>query len=257
MTSQLQQFKQLHYNESPLLLGNVWNVQSAFVFQNLGFKAIGTSSSAIAKSLGYEDGENISFENYLFIIDRITNSVDLPLSVDLEAGYGKTEEAIVSNIARLNELGVAGINIEDSVVVNNQRSILNANDFAEKLYNITTELKSRNIELFINVRCDAFLLNLPDTLNEAMKRIGLYETTGIDGIFLPCITNETDIRKVTENTKLPLNVMCMPDLPGFDRLQDLGVKRISMGNFVNGHIYKRMEAGIKEIVANKSFSSLF
>jgi 2-methylisocitrate lyase-like PEP mutase family enzyme len=90
-----------------------------------------------------------------------------------------------------------------------------------------------------------------------MKRIKLYETAGIDGIFLPCITNETDIRKVTENTKLPLNVMCMPDLPGFDRLQDLGVKRISMGNFVNGHIYKQMETGIKEIVASESFSSLF
>jgi 2-methylisocitrate lyase-like PEP mutase family enzyme len=245
MTSQLQQFRKLHYNESPLLLGNVWNVQSAFVFQNLGFEAIGTSSSAIAKSLGYEDGENISFEDYLFIIDRIIKSVNLPLSVDLEAGYGKTEEAIVSNIARLIKLGVAGINIEDSIVVNNKRSIQKANDFANKLYNITTELNNRNMELFINVRCDAFLLNLPDTWNEAIKRIRLYENAGIDGIFLPCITNETDIKKVVENTKLPLNVMCMPDLPDFKRLQELGVKRISMGNFVNGHIYKQMEAGIK------------
>jgi 2-methylisocitrate lyase-like PEP mutase family enzyme len=257
MTSQLQQFRKLHYNESPLLLGNVWNVQSAFVFQNLGFEAIGTSSSAIAKSLGYEDGENISFEDYLFIIDRIIKSVNLPLSVDLEAGYGKTEEAIVSNITRLIKLGVAGINIEDSMVVNNKRSIQKANDFANKLYNITTELNNRNIELFINVRCDAFLLNLPDTLNEAIKRIRLYENAGIDGIFLPCITNETDIKKVVENTKLPLNVMCMPDLPDFKRLQELGVKRISMGNFVNGHIYKQMESGIKEIVSDKSFSSLF
>jgi 2-methylisocitrate lyase-like PEP mutase family enzyme len=101
------------------------------------------------------------------------------------------------------------------------------------------------MELFINVRCDAFLLNLPDTWNEAIKRIRLYENAGIDGIFLPCITNETDIKKVVEITKLPLNVMCMPDLPDFKRLQELGVKRISMGNFVNGHIYKQMEAGIK------------
>jgi 2-methylisocitrate lyase-like PEP mutase family enzyme len=257
MISQFQKFKNLHNQNEPFILSNVWNAQSAKISENLGFKSIGTSSAAIAHSLGYEDGENMPFDEYLFIIQRIKKSVTIPVSVDLEAGYGTDEEIIISNISKLAKLGVVGINIEDSIFKNGTRTLENEIVFSEKLNVISNYIKTKNIEMFINVRTDTFLLNCDNVMIETLKRIKLYEQSNIDGIFLPCITNENDIKKIAKNTSLPINVMCMPELPNFDVLKDAGVKRISMGNFVNDFIYKNMTQISEKIIKEKSFNCLF
>lgn len=116
MANTIATFKQLHHQSAPLLIGNVWNAQSARVFEKLGYKAIGTSSAAVAESLGYADGQAMSFEEYTFVITRIVKSSALPLSVDLESGYGNDASEIVKNIRVLQSLGVAGVNIEDSAI---------------------------------------------------------------------------------------------------------------------------------------------
>ncbi len=175
MISQFEKFVELHKSKDPLLLGNVWNVQSAKVFEKLKFKAIGTSSAAIASSLGYKDGEEISFEEYFYIVKRISEFTNLPLSVDIESGYGNEVGTVVSNIKRLAETGVAGINIEDSVVRNSVRSILPADVFAEKLKQICKKLEQEKVKIFVNVRTDTYLLNVEDKLNETKKRNHLYE----------------------------------------------------------------------------------
>ncbi|MBJ2123806.1 isocitrate lyase/phosphoenolpyruvate mutase family protein [Flavobacterium sp. IB48] len=257
MTTRFEEFKKLHYNEIPLLLGNVWNVQSALQYEKLGFKALGTSSAAIASDLGYEDGENMPFEDYFFMIRRIKSAVKIPLSIDLEAGYGDTVEEIVANILRLHEIGIVGINIEDSVVINSKREITETESFAAKLKSIAENLKKKNIEMFINVRSDVFLLDLPNKIEESKYRLKQYEMAGVDGIFLPCITNENDIKEIAETTKLPLNVMCMPNLPNFEKLTLLGVKRISMGNFANAFLNKQLEKVTLQLLERNSFSPIF
>jgi len=100
MTTYLE-FKKLHNQTQPLIIGNVWNVQSAKVYEKLNFQAIGTSSAAIAHSLGYEDGEQMPFSDLLFIVERISKSVTLPLSVDIEFGYGNTATEIANNIRKI------------------------------------------------------------------------------------------------------------------------------------------------------------
>lgn len=257
MISQFQKFKDLHFQNEPFLLSNVWNAQSAKISEKLGFKSVGTSSAAIAHSLGYEDGENMAFSDYFFIIENIKKSIVIPLSVDLESGYGNDEKSIISNISKLANLGVVGINIEDSVVKGNIRSLENEIVFSEKLNVISNYIKKNNIEMFINVRTDTFLLNCENVMSETLKRIELYEKFNIDGIFLPCITNQNEIKEIVQNTKLPINVMCMPELPNFDILKSIGVKRISMGNFINDYIYKNMAQISEKIVNEKSFNSLF
>jgi 2-methylisocitrate lyase-like PEP mutase family enzyme len=257
MTTKFQEFKDLHYTETPLLLGNVWNVQSAKVLEKLGYKALGTSSYAVAETLGYKDGENISFKEYLFVVERIAKSTDLPLSVDLEFGFGETAKTVVANIVKLYDLGVVGINIEDSVVHNAERTLINAAVFTKKLAYITNTLAAKNIELFINVRCDAFLLNVPNKLEEAITRVKHYETTPIHGIFLPCIIDPNDIKEVVVNIKSPLNVLGLPNFPNSKTLQQAGVKRISIGNFVNDFIYKQMENVCLQVAAKGDFSPLF
>jgi 2-methylisocitrate lyase-like PEP mutase family enzyme len=257
MRREVKLFNELHRQEEPLLLGNVWNVQSAKIFEKMNFKAIGTSSAAVAETLGYKDGEYMPFGEYFFIVKRIKESTSIPLTVDLEAGYGKTVEEILSNIKQLCELGVVGINIEDSIVRNSVREIVQAEDFAEKLFAITTQLKNEGIDVFINVRCDAFLLNLPDARAKAIGRIALYEKASIQGIFLPCITGVEDIKTTVNSTTLPVNVMCMPGLPDFDVLKSLNVKRISMGNFMNGSVYKELETLTQNVIKERNFSVLF
>ncbi|CAH0167876.1 isocitrate lyase/phosphoenolpyruvate mutase family protein [Chryseobacterium sp. Bi04] len=250
-------FKELHQGEEPLLLGNVWNVQSAGIYEKSGCKALATSSSAMALSLGYEDGEEMSFEEYFYIIKRIKESVSIPLSVDLESGYGNTEEIIVSNIIRLLEIGIAGINLEDTYVVDGRRQLLNREVFAEKLKNIFSTLKDRRSDVFINIRTDPFLLGMENALEETLKRVKLFEELKADGVFVPCISNENDIKAVVSATQLPVNVMAVPGLPDFSVLKKLGVKRITSGAFLNRYVYQQLEIMSENIKNNKSFATLF
>jgi 2-methylisocitrate lyase-like PEP mutase family enzyme len=251
------QFVKLHQQDEPLLIANVWNAQSARLFEKLKFKALATSSAAVASTLGYSDGEQMSFDEYLFVVKRISAVSSVPLSVDLEGGYGAIADEVVSNIKALVEEGVVGINVEDSTMVSGTRKILDAGVFADKLAQISAGLTLAEIQCFINVRCDAFLLGLPDTRNEAIKRIQLYQKQGVHGIFLPCITDIEDIKAAAQSIELPLNVMCMPTLPDFDALRTAGVRRISMGNFVNAFGYSMIEKATKEMIEKKSFSPFF
>lgn len=257
MRIQIENFKKLHHLEKPLLIGNIWDVQSALIFQKLGYKAIGTSSAAIANSLGYEDGQNIPFNEYLFVVKRISESTTLPLTVDLEAGYGSDVKVIFENISKLSQLGVVGINLEDSIMVDGIRRIEDLTKFSFKLEQLVQMLNKSKIEIFINVRCDVFLLGLDNALVETIERVKVYESKSVNGIFLPGITNEKDIASIVESTSLPVNVMCMPDLPDFDKLRELGVKRISMGNFANAFLYQKLEEAATSFISNNNFSILF
>jgi 2-methylisocitrate lyase-like PEP mutase family enzyme len=249
-------FKELHHQTKPLMIGNVWNVQSAKVFEKLNFQAIGTSSAAIAHTLGYEDGEQMPFSDLLFMVERISKSVSLPLSVDIEFGYGNTATQIADNIIALRSIGVVGINIEDSFLDNGERKLKDSVQFSELLKEVKDILLQKGVSIFFNVRCDAFLVNIPNTIQVATERINKYEQSGADGIFLPCITKESDIATIVLQTKLPLNVMCMPELPNFDTLEKLGVKRISMGNFLNFYVYSALENVTAKILSDQSFNAL-
>lgn len=249
-------FNGLHAQSSPLLICNVWDIVSAKAAEDLGFAAIGTSSGAIATMLGYEDGEEISFQELEYIVKRIVQSVDLPLTVDLEAGYGQHPTEIAENIIRLAALGVVGVNIEDSIV-DGKRYLLDADSFNDKLRAVCNILKQQKRELFINVRTDTFLLNLANPVEETIKRAIKYQKAGANGLFVPCIEKVEDIRAVVKGTTLPLNVMCMPSLPDFELVQDLGVKRISMGNFVFNKTSNLLKEELNRILINRSFKSLF
>ena len=180
------EFKNLHNQDLPVFITNVWDVPSAKVAEELGCKAIGTSSSAIASLLGYNDGEEIEFSELEYFVKRIALHTNLPLSVDLESGYSRNPKEIVGHIKRLAALGVVGINIEDSVVEGN-RVLLDAIRFAEVLSDIKEHLEKENIDVFINVRTDTFILLQENVVEETKKRIQLYQNAGADGIFTPCI----------------------------------------------------------------------
>jgi len=249
-------FSQLHKNAAPLLLGNIWDVNSAKIFESKRYKAIGTSSQAVAKSLGYEDGEQMPFDLLVQLAKRVVEVVNIPFTVDMESGYNRSIAGIIENIEKLHDIGVVGINLEDTIA-DNPRQLQPVETFQKTLSSITEHISRNNLKIFLNVRTDGFLLNIPTALAETLTRIERYEKAGANGIFVPCITKVNDIKEVVNATSLPINVMCMPNLRGFDELQLLGVKRISMGPFVNAYVNKKVEEVADTILQNNNFSCLF
>lgn len=257
MSTSFQQFKQLHLGQRLFILPNVWNAKSAQLFEKENYPAVATSSAAVANGLGYQDGEEMPFEDYLLIIKRILAVVKVPLTVDLEMGYGTTDEAIYANVRTLARLGVAGINIEDSGISSTGRALKDASTFAQTIAYIKSKLAAEQLELFINVRCDTYILNVAGKQEETARRLPLYEAAGADGIFLPCISEAADITAAVGQTKLPINVMCIPGLPDFETLQTLGVKRVSMGPFLFNKVYENITTLSKAITNANQFAPLF
>lgn len=251
-----QTFKALHQQRELFVLANAWNPGSAKLFEQSGFKAIGTSSSALAESLGYADGENIPVSDVLFIAERIVKAVNVPVTIDLEGGYGKTAADVIKNISQLFDAGVVGINFEDSLVAG-KRGLLEVGEFARKIEFIKDHLSRNNMPFFINVRTDAFLLRLSNPLQTTLDRLPAYESAGADGIFVPCIVDKNDITAVVKGTSLPINVMSMPALPDFATLSSIGVKRVSMGDFAYSKVYRGITSVSKRILQEQSTAAFF
>lgn len=249
-------FKNLHQQASPLLIANVWDVASAQAAQKANYQAIATSSGAMATMLGYPDGEVMSFQELAYLIKRIRHVVDLSLSVDLEAGYSRNISQIVEHISQLHTLGVVGINLEDSLVEQGTRTLVEAEAFSKQLAEIHKALHVKNIDIFINVRTDTFLLQCKRPIQETIRRAKLYQQAGANGLFVPCIEKQNDIEQVLQHISLPLNVMCMPNLPDFKILKTLGVHRISMGNFAFNAMQHFLEKSFSTIQVQQSFKSI-
>lgn len=249
-------FKQLHHGNEPLLLANAWDARSAINFEESGFRAIGTSSAAIAAMLGYDDGEKMTFDELLFVVEKISDKVKLPISVDVEGGYSRSVSQICENIRRLAELRVIGVNIEDSIV-DDHRTLVNASSFAKIIEQIKSFCFDNKTDVFLNVRTDTYLLDVENRLEQTLERIEIYENAGADSIFIPCLTDLDEIKLFCRKTKLPINVLCLPDLPNFDALSEAGVKRISMGNFMFEFLSQQQSLIISKMRQENSCQSLF
>jgi len=249
-------FSELHHHRGkPLVLGNVWDPVSAKTLESVGYKALGTSSAALAGVFGFQDGESLPFTVLKEQVRLIKDSVSIPLSVDIEGGYSRNPEIVADHVEQLVDLGV-GINIEDSVVDGN-RSLLAKEKFVQIITTVKKRLQDRGKSIFLNARTDAYILGLDSSLEITLDRARAYEKAGADGLFVPCLIDKEEIQSVLENGSLPLNLLTIPGLPDFDALAEMGVRRISTGNFV----YEKMITGLRTIVEqlsnDQSAESLF
>ncbi|MBE7171281.1 MAG: isocitrate lyase/phosphoenolpyruvate mutase family protein [Williamsia sp.] len=240
-------FYQLHHNTEPFVLANVWNVESARMAEQAGFKAIATSSGAVANSLGYADGEQIPFGELLYIVKRIKASTGIPLTVDMERGYSDDAAVLNKNVQTLLDLGVAGINLEDW-----QGEDL----YLKKLAALKDYLEKTNQRLFINARTDAFLLKLPSPLETTVRRAQLYKEAGADGLFVTAIQDLELIRQIAAGTTLPLNIVGNSKTFSASALSGCGVKRISMAVLLYKATYRGLQKFLHEIQAQQSLSAL-
>jgi 2-methylisocitrate lyase-like PEP mutase family enzyme len=243
-----EKFFQLHYQPAPFIIANAWNVKSAKIIEDNGYKAIATSSGAIANSLGYEDGEKIPFNELLYVVQRISSCTSIPLSVDFERGYTNDLTALNDNIQKLIDIGVAGINLEDAQ---------GEEIYLKKLSSIKTYLVKTNQQLFINARTDGFLQKIDSPLERTIERAKLYKEAGADGLFVTGVQDTSIIKEITAAVSLPVNVVGTPKLSAVKTLADCGIKRISMAVFLYNAAYKQVEKVVREITGEQSFAPLF
>jgi 2-methylisocitrate lyase-like PEP mutase family enzyme len=231
-TEQADLFKSLHIKGEPLVLFNVWDAGSARTIEGIGAKAIATGSWSVAAAQGYEDGQNIPLDYALANLKRIVASVDLPVSLDLEGGYGDSSSELQASVTRVIEAGAVGINFEDQIVggtglysIEGQRARIEA---------LREAADQTTISLFINARTDIFLKADPadhseEDLEEAIRRATTYAEAGASGFFAPGLRNARYIERLCEASPLPVNILVMPDVPPSKQLATLGVARISYG----------------------------
>jgi len=243
-----QKFHQLHYQPTPLILANVWNAKSAQIAELSGFKAVATSSGAIAESLGYKDGEQIPFTELLYIVQRIRASISIPVSVDMERGYTDDLKVLNENIQKLVDIGIAGINLEDAQ---------GEDIYLKKLNSIKNYLVKTNQQLFINARTDGFLQKLSSPLETTLRRAQLYKEAGGDGLFVTGIQDIEIIKEIVSSATLPVNVVGAGKIASISALADCGVKRISMAVLLYKATYKKAEMMAKEILDKQSLEPLF
>lgn len=214
-------FVKLHDRSSLLILPNAWDAASARVVVHAGARAVATSSVAVATSLGHADGGHLAKDDALAAVGRIARSVEVPVSADLEEGFGETPDDVADTAVRAAETGAVGMNMEDAAKP--------AEAYVAKLKAVRAALKARGLPFFINARIDVFLRGHAEPLDEAIRRARLYADAGADGVFVPAAVKADDIRALAAATTLPLNVLQWPGLPDVKDLAGLGVARFSAG----------------------------
>ena len=250
----LDKFKSLHNQNQPLLIANTWDVISSKAAEKAGFQVIGTSSHAIANILGYEDGENIPFEEMFFVVEKITKSTSLLVSADFESGYSDDPQQVAKNVEKLVDAGILGINLEDGLTNGKDRSLGDISILNDKIKAIKSHLQSKGKDIYINARIDTYTTKHPDAINETLNRIKAYEAAGANGFFVPLINTDEDIKAVLETTQLPLNVFMKDGLKTYEEFAALGVHRVSYGNGIHAKITEATNKAFDDLMKTKSLS---
>ena len=217
------------------MLPNAWDTASAVALAGLGFPALATTSGGVAKSLGFEDGQRMPADVMFAAVGRITAAVEVPVTADIEAGYGLAPAELVE---RLAAAGAVGCNLEDTDHVARDGSLVPAEAQAERL----AAVRAADPDLVVNARVDVHLRRVgPEEgrLEEAIRRARLYLAAGADCVYPIGVIDEPTIEGLTREIPGPVNLIIRPGLPPLDRLAELGVARLT---FASGLFRAAMEA---------------
>lgn len=238
MTSSIDQqqkatsFRALHVPGNPLILFNIWDAGSAKAVAESGARALATGSWSVAAANGYADGEKVPLDLALENVRRIVNSTDLPVTFDIESGYGAEANSVSNTISRAIGAGVVGCNIEDSFP--DTGKLRPVADQVARLRGVRAAAKGALDSFYINARTDVFFqapANEHDRgmLQMAIDRAKAYADAGATGIFAPGLIDPALIAELASSISLPLNIMIGEGSPSIASLAEAGVARVSHG----------------------------
>lgn len=227
-------FLALHSGEEPLILPNIWNPIGARILEDHGHRAVATASVALSNSLGYADGERISRSTLIDCLARIARSVDLPVTADIETGFGECISDLEETIALVLDAGVVGINLEDGMKAGGTLRPIAAQ--RQRIAAARRVAAAKGIHLVINARIDCFLSGAypdrGDALDEVAIRARAYQEAGADCIY-PCGPgDEETVRMLRDRIEAPINILGSAGAAPLAIMKAIGVNRVSLGPHV-------------------------
>ena len=222
----------LHHTGKALLLPNIWDVASARMIEEAGFPALATTSAGIAFSLGYPDGQKIPRHEMLARVARIARAVKVPLTADVEAGYGERPEDAAQTAREVIEAGAVGMNFEDGTD-DPQHPLFDLPLQLERIRAIREAALKSRVLLVLNARTDVYLAQvgpLETRYDHAVRRLQAYRDAGADCVFAPGLGDSETIARLAKDVQCPLNILAGPGSPSVTELEKLGVARVSLGS---------------------------
>ncbi|MEO7902576.1 MAG: isocitrate lyase/phosphoenolpyruvate mutase family protein [Capsulimonas sp.] len=221
--------RDLHQGPEVLILPNIWDCASARVVEEAGFPVIATASASMSWALGYPDHQGAPRDEMLYLTRRIVASVQIPVTVDIEAGYGDTVAEVVETGRGVLAAGAVGVNLEDS---DESGALMDMRLQVEKIAALRALGDSEGVPLVINARTDAFhpgTLAPDQQFAEAVRRLNAYQAAGADCLFAPFVMDAPTIAALIQSVNGPLNILLLPGMPSIPELEALGVRRVSTG----------------------------
>jgi 2-methylisocitrate lyase-like PEP mutase family enzyme len=229
----------LHVPGTPVVLPTVWDAWSAKLAVDAGFAALTVGSHPVAESVGKPDGEGMSFDELTARVAQITGAVDVPISVDIESGYGETPQRLIEGLL---SVGAVGLNIEDSVHSEGKR-LRDPEEHAALVGELRKAADDADVHVVINARTDLFLRkdgDDADRLERAVSRLTLCAEAGADSLYPVGRHDPETLRRLTSELPLPVNAIALPDQDDPASFGPLGVGRISFGPFLQGALTERI-----------------
>ncbi|MGF1424987.1 isocitrate lyase/PEP mutase family protein [Kitasatospora sp. LaBMicrA B282] len=253
-----QLFHSLHDPAAPLALANVWDAASARLVEAAGAPAIATTSAGVAWGLGAADGNHLDRDQALALIARVVDAVSVPVTADIESGFGATAAEVADTVARVLATGAVGINIEDAHA-GGDSPLRPVGEQCERIAAARSAADRAGIPLYVNARLDTYLFGAgaPETrLQETLDRARAYLDAGASGIFVPGVVDVELIAALTEGIPAPLNILAGPGAPAVGELSKLGVARVSLGSSVAEAAYAVVRRVAAELAATGTYDCL-
>lgn len=256
MTAQLEKcsrFAELHQQHSAWLIPNPWDVGSARVLQGLGFRALATTSSGFAYTLGRADGA-VTLEEKLAHCRELAAATDIPLNADFENGFSDENATLRDNVLRLIETGIAGLSIED--FSRDKLTIYSKDEAADRLAVVMEAIQQSGIPVLLTARAENLIRGVDDP-DDTLERLQAYSATGAHVLYSPGLTTLEQIQRFIAATDKPMNVLA-PFVVGASvpQLADLGVTRVSTGGALNWAAVNPLITAGKEMLEQGSFNWL-
>ena len=245
-----ERLRAMHAGPEPLILPNAWDVASALAVERAGAPAVATTSSGVAATLGYEDGEAMGAEDMLAAVGRIASAVRVPVTADLEAGYGLPAEALVDGLLGA---GAVGLNLEDTIRDGTPR--LGPMELqAERIAAVRAAATAAGVPVVINARIDTFLRGgggAEQRLSDAIARGRAYLAAGADCVYPITLDDAHAIERFVAEVGGVVNILLRPGSPSLAALAELGVRRVSVGGGLWRHAMHRAEELARDLLAGQ------
>jgi 2-methylisocitrate lyase-like PEP mutase family enzyme len=252
---QARAFRKMHDRSGVLLLPNAWDAGSARLFARRGFAAVATTSGGVAWSLGYADGERAPLDEVLAAVARIARVVDLPVTADIETGYGATPAAVGETVRSVIEAGAVGINLEDGV----HGGLRDPAEAVERIAAARAAGEASGVPVVINARVDAWMHPAADEtarFADALHRARSYLAAGADCIYPIGLVDGATLAALVRELDAPVNVGARPGVPGLAELARIGVARVSTATRLAAIALGAADAAARAMLASGGFDSL-